>query len=298
MSEREDAFSGYHPVVNLLFFTGAIVCGMFFVHPAFLAVSLVCSLSYYLLLKGKKGLVPLCGILLVFTAIALLNPVFNTMGETVLFTLWNGRHFTLEALCYGMATGCMFVTVILWFACYNMVMTSDKLIALCGKGIPALSLVLSMVLRLIPNMQIKIKTILNAQICIGKSPQYGTQKEKLQNGAAALSVLTSWALESSVMMADSMKSRGYGSGMRSSFAPYRWQTRDKIIAALLLCCAGFVAISAWHGAMAIQFLPVMILPTANGNTILGLVGYGVFLSTPAIIHLWEEAIWSILQSKI
>ncbi|MEG0168379.1 MAG: energy-coupling factor transporter transmembrane component T, partial [Ruthenibacterium sp.] len=182
----------------------------------------------------------------------------------MLFTLWNGRHFTLEALCYGMATGCMFVTVILWFACYNMVMTSDKLIALCGKGIPALSLVLSMVLRLIPNMQIKIKTILNAQICIGKSP-----------------------LESSVMMADSMKSRGYGSGMRSSFAPYRWQTRDKIIAALLLCCAGFVAISAWHGAMAIQFLPVMILPTANENTILGLVGYGVFLSTPAIIHLWE-----------
>ncbi|MEG2842847.1 MAG: energy-coupling factor transporter transmembrane component T [Ruthenibacterium sp.] len=298
MSEREDAFSAYHPAINLLFFTGAIVCGMFFVHPAFLTVSFACSLSYYLLLKGKKGLAPLSGILFVFAAIALFNPLFNTMGETVLFTFWNGRPFTWEALCYGMATGGMFATVILWFACYNIVMTSDKLMLLCGKRIPALSLVLSMILRLIPNMQTKIKTIVSAQICIGKSPQHGTRNEKLKNSAAVLSVLTSWALEASVMTADSMKSRGYGSGTRSNFAQYSWQTRDKILAALLLCCAGFVAISAWRGAMAVQFLPVILLPPANGDTTRGLVGYGLFLSTPAIIHLWEEATWSILQSKI
>jgi hypothetical protein len=51
----------------------------------------------------------------------------------------------MESIVYGLAAAFMFVTVIIWFSCFNAVMTSDKFIYLFGKVIPALSLILAMV---------------------------------------------------------------------------------------------------------------------------------------------------------
>ena len=52
----KNAFEKYHPAVNFVFFIGAIVFGMFFVHPAFLLISVVASSLYYILLKGRDGI--------------------------------------------------------------------------------------------------------------------------------------------------------------------------------------------------------------------------------------------------
>lgn len=62
----------------------------------------------------------------------------------------------------------VFVTVIIWFSCYNVVMTSDKFIYIFGKILPALSLIFSMVLRFVPRYLAQIKVISNAQKCIGR----------------------------------------------------------------------------------------------------------------------------------
>ena len=149
----EQGFGGYHPAVNFIFFAGAVLFGMFFVHPAFLLLSVGLSCTSYFLFKGRRGVRLLLGMLVLFAAVSLLNPVFNPYGETVLFTWLWGRPFTLEALLYGLATGGMFLTVILWFACYNEIMTSDKFTYLFGKFVPALSLVLCMVLRFVPHFR-------------------------------------------------------------------------------------------------------------------------------------------------
>ena len=138
----------------------------------------------------------------------LLNPVFNTRGDTVLFTCFGGRPYTLEALGYGLSTGSMFLTVVLWFSCYHVVMTSDKFLYLFGRFLPAVSMLLCMVLRFVPNLKAKAETIGNARRCIGKSPTDGTKREGLEHGTEILSVLTSWALEGAVVTADSMRSRG------------------------------------------------------------------------------------------
>ena len=47
-----DAFSGYHPFVNLIYFLIVIGCTMFYMHPVFLGLSLVGSLLYSVYLKG------------------------------------------------------------------------------------------------------------------------------------------------------------------------------------------------------------------------------------------------------
>lgn len=294
----DEAFGRYHPAINFIFFIGSIIFGMFFIHPIFLALSLFFSLLYYLLIKGIKGLRFLIGMLVLFILISGINPLFNMYGDTVLFTYFNGRHFTLEALCYGFATGSMFLSVILWFACYNTIMTSDKFIYLFGRIIPSISLLLCMVLQLVPKLKAKLMVIFGARKCIGKSPEGGNKSEKLQNGMTILSVLTSWALEGGIVTADSMKSRGYGSGRRSSFTIYRLEARDWLVFYLMLSCIAFVIFSMLNGAMKVTYIPTLDIPKVNRYTIIGIIGYSIFLFIPSIIHIWEETTWHILRSKI
>ena len=51
-----DTFSTYHPVINFIYFVIVIGLSMFFMHPVFLVISLICSMAYGIYLKGKKAM--------------------------------------------------------------------------------------------------------------------------------------------------------------------------------------------------------------------------------------------------
>ena len=111
-----DSFSSYHPLVNFLFFTEVLGFSMFLLHPLCLVISLFCALGYDLYLNGKKAL-GLClkGILPMMVFTALLNPLFNHEGVTILTYLPSGNPLTLESILYGFAAAAMLATVVLWF---------------------------------------------------------------------------------------------------------------------------------------------------------------------------------------
>ena len=97
-------------------------------------------------------------------------------------------------------------------------MTSDKFIYLFGKAIPAVSLILSMVLRFVPRFKNQIEKTSDSQKCIGRDVTNGNVLARAKHGMKILSVMTTWALENSVETADSMKSRGYGLRGRNNFS--------------------------------------------------------------------------------
>lgn len=67
----------------------------------------------------------------------------------------------------------MFSAVILWFECFNVVMTSDKLLCLFGRLSPSVSLLLSMALRFVPKFGRKIRSIDAARAQIGQGSAQG-----------------------------------------------------------------------------------------------------------------------------
>lgn len=291
------AFDGYHPAVNFLFFIGAIGFGMFFVHPCFVILSVVLSALYYLLLHRGRGVKYILGMALFALAVALINPLVNTLGDTPLFTYF-GRPYTKESLCYGLALGGMFFSVLIWFSCYNQLMTSDKFIYLFGKLIPALSLLLSMVLRLVPMLKRRISMISGVRESIGKSPSRGTVKARASNSADVLSVLMTWSLEGAVTTADSMRSRGYGSGPRTNFLQYHLRLGDTIALILMLIfSAGLIGAMAL-GVTTVSYTPQIEIPAFDWKTALGVVCYGGLLLIPSVIHIMEELKWHVLRSKI
>ncbi len=292
---RSDAFSKRHPAVNFAFFLGAICAAVVIQHPAYLAVGIVSGSCYYLLLHRRKGLRNILSMLPLFLVLTLINPLFNRYGERVLFWYF-GRPYTWEALLYGMAISGIFLEMLLWFGCYNAVLTSDKFTALFGNVIPALSLLLVMVLRLIPNFMRKATQIAGARKSIGKGAAEGdTNKEKLEDGMSILGALTSWALEGSVVTADSMRSRGYGTGKRSSFMIYTMTSLDWGLLAAFSVLLGLVA---FVGDKTATFTPELFIARIEGWNSLGLAAYGVFLLLPTVLHIKEAIQWHISRSRI
>ena len=302
---KRDAFADCHPLINFLFYIGALVGGMFFLHPAFVLCAVFFAALHYRIVKGRAAWCVLSGLLPLFAFLTVVNPVFNTYGDRVLFVWHIGglipeRPYTLEALLYGMALGGMFVSVLLWFASYNAEMTEDKFLYLFGRLSPSVSLVLTMVLRLVPNYQKKAGQLSAARRGIGKGTEEGSTAEKVEHGLTVLSALLSWALEGGIATADSMRSRGYGcSEKRTSFSVYRFEARDRLLLGGMVVLLVLLGVCVLHGGTQAEYTPVLsVTGPENFYTTVGVVAYALFLAIPAGINLTEELKWHILRSKI
>ena len=290
----QDAFSKCHPAVNFLFFTGAIGASVMIQHPAYLLVGIITGTAYYLLLNGNKGWKMILGLIPLFLFLAAINPLFNTYGATPLFYLFD-RPYTMEALCYGAALGGVFVSMLLWFGCYNKVLTSDKFTSLFGNLIPAISLLLVMVFRMVPNLTRKASQITRVRESIGKGAGENTAtKEKVNDGMTVLGALTSWALEGSVVTSDSMRSRGYGTAKRSSFMIYRMGVADWSLLVLIPSLLALVIVAASFGQMTATFTPEFHIAPVSW----GIVPYTLYLLIPTVLHTKEAIQWHISISKI
>lgn len=293
---KNDAFSGFHPGVNLAFFAAALGLTMFIQQPVYLLISMISGCAYLLYLQGKKGFYRQVGYLVpILIMMAIMNPVFNHEGVTVLWYLPNDNPITLEAICFGLASAVMMGASIVWFNCCNTVFTSDKIIYLFGRVIPALSLMISMTLRFVPRFKNFLQSVLRTQQAMHKPEN---TKEKLGQALAAFSATVSWAMEQSIVSADSMKSRGYGLFGRTAFSIFIFEKRDGIALALLtLLCVGTVA-SHVLGLMGWTYYPSMTGDLLGPVQILAYLCYGGMCNLPLIIDLMEDRKWNALRSKI
>ncbi len=286
-----DAFSQYHPLTNFMYFLGVIGFTVVVQHPLYLAASCISGGVYLILLDEKKGRGAVIGMLPLFAVLTLINPLFNTHGAHVLFFLF-GRPYTLEALYYGMAVAGIFVAMLLWFLCYGIVLTSDKFVCLFGSLMPSLSLLLVMVLRMIPNFIRKAGQIHGARKAIGKGVDTSDKLAKRTvDGMKLLSALTDWALEGSIVTADSMRSRGYGTAKRTSFQIYRFLPGDGVLLLLMAVLAGTALLA---GGMEAVYIPTVSFAPPGW----GFAAYCGYLLIPVILHGKEAVQWHISISRI
>ena len=279
---NKDAFSGYHPVINFLYYALVLLFSMCLMHPVYLAISLT----------GALALLPMAALA------ALLNPAFNHEGATILTYLPSGNPLTLESMLYGASAAVMLASVVLWFSSYNEVMTSDKFVYLFGHVIPALSLVLSMALRFIPKFRAQMQTVSEAQACIGRDTKNGSVFRRVGNAVKIFSIMVTWSLENAIETADSMRSRGYGLPGRTAFSIYRFDDRDKAALAWLVFCGAYL-ISGWMaGGTYFRYYPTVKAAAWTPMTVNFMLVYLALVLTPVILDRREDRLWNSLQSNI
>ena len=184
--DRTTAFDLHHPGVAALFFLAALVLSMATFQPVVTGLSFIASLAYHLFLKGWRATMKLfLGLLAVVVVIALVNPLVNAAGSTMLF-VWGGHHaYYLEALLYGMSLGFVLAAVLVWFSNLNHVLTSDKVMQLTGSTLPTLGLMITMIMRLIPQFLRRNTTIRTAQSACTSAHSCAGEYEDAGRGKAA-----------------------------------------------------------------------------------------------------------------
>ena len=286
-----DVFSSYHPLVIFFWFITVMTGGMTLMHPLCLFVSLCASFAYSVYLKGWRALRFNLIMLPIALLAALINPLFNRRGMTILAYLPNGAPLTLESLCYGLAAATMIITVIFWFSCYNHVMTSDKTVWLFGRILPAVSLIIVMSVRLFPRFNEQYHEVAAAQYSLGYDTGSGTVRQRVKSASVIFSSTFDWILEGTAAAADSMKSRGYGLSNRTSFTLFRFEKRDlRLLVVMLIMAAVFITALA-TGIISWRYFPLMQGAEANSGFWLTALLYLLFCTLPLLLGIWDEYKW-------
>ena len=269
---------------------------LFCLEPLLLGISLLCGIGCFLLHNGTshRGF-HLCalGIPLLF---AVLNPLWNQHGTTVLFFL-NDRAYTLEALCYGAAAGLRLAAVLYWFRCFSDLMTSEKLFYLFRFLSPKLALIFTTALRNITLFRQQMHKIQQAQKALGLYRE-GHLIDDVRGGLRVFSILLTWALENGIITASSMAARGYGSGKRTSCTYYKWHREDVIMLTATLLLAACVTVPVALGALRRQYYPVSVPPAHGAQYILAIAAYTLLALLPLIYAGKEALTWHCLRSEI
>ncbi len=286
-----DAFVKLHPFSGIIYFAAVIGFSMLFMNPVCILISLSCAILNAALINGKKALAFTARFIFpMITAVVIINPVFNHRGATVITYLpWNNP-LTLESVIYGAASAAMVASVMLWFSVFNTVMTSDKIICLFGRIIPSLSLVISMTLRLVPRFISQFKQL--------RASRVNRNKTSLKTLVRELYVMISWALESAVESADSMKSRGYGLKGRTSYNIFKFRKTDGTSLIFTLCISAALIVFIILGTAKYSYFPMFKFDFSTITSVIFYILYAGVMLLPAIISGWEGLKWKRLRSAI
>ena len=297
--KMQDCFTKYHPLVNFLYFTLVIGFSMALNHPMAQGISLICAIVYAVQIEGKKAVLfclKWCLPMVLLTAF--INPAFSHEGVTVLLYLPTGNPLTLESILYGISSGVLIATVMLWFLNFNRVFTSDKFIYLFGRIIPAMSLVLSMTLRFIPKFKAQLQLVTDAQKSIGRDISEGSLWQRTKIAITVLSMMVTWALENAIETADSMKSRGYGLKGRSAFSIYRFDDRDKMALLYFGFCGFYLLAGSMVSAFGFRYFPSIRYIGINAVTLSFQFVYLILCLMPVALNGAEERKWKAIHSRM
>lgn len=281
-------FKNLHPICSFSYFAMVIILVLVCQNPIAMVEALTGAIFFlYCTEKGHvwrrmRYLLPM------LLLIALANPLLNHRGVTRLVKIMN-QWVTLEALCYGITAGLSLAALILWFGCYQEVITSDKFLYLFGKAAPGTALLISMALNLVPKLEQELQQIREGQEML--YPEKPGRMEKIRKAIRHVSTLLGWSLENTVEQVDSMKARGYGLRKRTTFHLFRFESGDRKFMLLLLLLGGSCMAGRCLGHGTMEFYPRM---DSLLNGVGDILFYLVFLALmwlPGLLEWREELLW-------
>ncbi|MGN1142201.1 MAG: energy-coupling factor transporter transmembrane component T family protein [Oliverpabstia sp.] len=283
-----NSLKNLHPICIFTYFVSVILLILLCMNPVVMMAACAGALFFLLQLEKEKAVSWLKVILPMILFIALANPLLNHRGVTRLFKVFN-QWLTLEALCYGITAALSLAALILWFACYQQVMTSDKFLYLFGRIAPATALLISMALNLVPKLQGQLRLIQECQEMM--YPENQTTFDKLKRAIRSVSTLLGWSLENTVEQADSMKARGYGIKRRTTFHLFRFESKDAEFMVLLILLAGSCMIARVLGYGTMEFYPRMDSLFRNIGELVFYILFLALVCVPGILEWKEEILW-------
>lgn len=285
----------YNPITVFVYYAVIISITMFMMHPVFSVISLITAALVCVSTNVRFTIKESGAYLIFFILLSLINPLVYHNGNTILFFI-NDNPFTLEALLYGMFSSTMIMAVILWFRSMSKTLSEDAFMYIFGRFSPKTALILAMAFKFIPLLRERGSKIQRAQRASGL---YSNENiiDSIKGGSRVSEVLIGWSLEDGIITADSMSARGYGTGKRSFYSRYSFDSKDFVIMILLAIVLLYNVISKIFGITYADYYPEIQINN-NTTSLISYVIFGVTSLIPCILKLLEITRWNYLKSKI
>lgn len=246
-ASQHNPFALRHPAVAFTYLVSAAAFAMAAAHPVYATLALAGSAACACCTRGWRAVASGVPVLVgVIAVVALANALFVPEGATPLLYVGE-RPVTLEALGYGLCSGTMLAAVFLWFSSYAACMDSAATASVLGRVAPTIALMVSQVMRLVPQFVARGRTILATERATSAAAPR-TARERAAGNLRTVSVLMGWGLEDSLTRSDAMRARGWGCGVRrTSYVQDRLGRAD---IALLAIVAVLVAVNIPLAAVA------------------------------------------------
>lgn len=284
---KPNAFATYHPAVAFAFLACAIALSMATLHPVFSTLSLLGATACSAVCRGVRATVrSFAWAAPLMIVVTLANPLFSAQGSTELLRLGPTAVYA-ESLLYGACSGAMLAAVFLWFSSYSSCMNSANTMALFGNVLPVVSLMVSQVMRLVPQFVARGRGIAAAQDATSAAaPQ--TKRQQAAGRFRIVSVLMGWGMEDGIERSDAMRARGYDCGARrSTYKRYRFNRADASVLGIIVVLA--VIAGACAAAVCLKF---SFYPTLSGwGAWWAYIPYAVLMAVPSILQFKEWLLW-------
>lgn len=290
---KENRFERWHPLTQLLYYVSVITLVTVRMNPIIIAVTFV-STALLGALMGKRKFAKMFFMIYIPASLiaVIINPLFSHEGITILEYFPSGNPLTLESVVYGVAGGVMVCGICALFYSFNIVMTSDRIMYLTAKIMPAISLTISMSLRFIPEFKRHMGQVSRSCGCVMKNGG------KIRNGIAVFESMVMWSFEKSIERSDSMRARGYGVMRRTSYSKYKFTKVDAAYALLIILVFIFVLVNILCGNIYAQYYPYFMIEGNGAAAAMTYVSYAFLTALPAIDIIRENIRWKLLKSKI
>lgn len=282
----DNAFSPYHSGVAVVFFAFALVFTMASMNPACVGLAFMGSVVCSLTVRGGQATARTLGwVLPLWLVIAAINSMYSSSQAGTVAAL-GPLTFGLESLCYGTTAGAMIAAMVLWFATAGECVSSDSAQSIVAAAMPTIALMISQVLRLVPQMIRRGRDVLDVQdACrIGN----GSRGEGLRNRARVVSVLVGWSMEDGAIRAQSMRARGFGGPTaRTRYHHRRFRASDLALVVVI----GAIGITACAAAGTVgaqfQFYPAVDPQGSWGACLPGIA----LMLIPPLLEIRSRLLW-------
>lgn len=220
----------------------------------------------------------------------IINPLVVRSGDTVLYTgtlkfpIVGPLRITQEAILYGILTGFRIFAVTLTFGFGNLIIHPDRAFGFLSKYLKKSSLLMSMTVRLFPTILKSYREITEIEKLRGNNYSNKNVKKVVTNKGNIVNILFLSSLEDSTDMAESMYSRGYGIGKRSSYFHEKITKWDFILILFNILVYTYMSFLSKKGLLTMEFYPKVDNP-------IKLLNYKVYILCvlffiPSILNWW------------
>jgi energy-coupling factor transport system permease protein len=193
------------------------------------------QIKFEKLVNMAKFFIPMAIFILIF------YPIVYNYGSGTQIHVIGDIYMSFEVFIGGCIMVILMYLVTLLFVSFNAYVDNEKILYLGSKRYPYVSMIGVLAMRLVPYITQRFNDII-------KVFTYNKKKQgTLKSMGSILIILMGWSLEEFLMIAKSMKARGYGVKKRTTYLMYKLHRIDYTIIIFTLLCSGVLIYGVING---------------------------------------------------